>query len=110
MNIVHPSNDYNLFYRDQYSCDISIFHFSDGKISDGGVDGGTHVQYYFKLHDAYPTVLNPQTITWADSEFLRLAVTFTYVRWSRPTLDPETPADRQLVAGAVSVTGGKTIT
>jgi len=110
MNIVHPPNDYNLFYRDDYSCDIDIFHFSDAPLKEGLGDAGTQAQYYFKLHDAYPTIVNPQTVTWADSEFLRLAVSFTYVRWTRPKIDPEVPADRDLIAGATIVTGGNTIT
>lgn len=106
MNIIHPPNDYNLFYRDQYACTVNIYHFSDGFLTDGG-PRGSHAQYHFQLQDAYPILVNPQPITWADSEFLRLTVTFTYVRWSRPKLDPVTDPLRSndLISGAAGASG-----
>lgn len=114
MNIINPNENYNYNYRKNYSCDINVFLFSDSKIESGVAGSGTnmHVQYYFKLHDAFPVLVNPQPITWADSEFLRLGVSFTYTRWTRPGLDrTSSTTSNKLVSGRniVAAGSGKTI-
>jgi hypothetical protein len=113
MNLIAPPTSYNFSYKDVYGCDIDIFQFSESELR-GPKGDLTHVQYHYRLHKAWPVIVNPQAVTWADGEFLRLAVTFTYERWTRPKLDgleTQTPpgADR-LVGGQQNIfLGGTTI-
>lgn len=79
MTIINPPSTFNFSYRDDYKSQIDIFHVDDvGK-----------PQYHFSLLDAYPLIVNPQQLTWADDQFLRLGVTFTYSWWTRPGIDPK---------------------
>ena len=39
--------------------------------------------YGWRLNKAWPTLVNPQQVTWADQDILRLQVTFTYKYWDR---------------------------
>lgn len=82
-SIINPPNSFNFTYRNQYRSHIDIFH----------IDDAGQPQYHFTLLDAYPVLVNPQQLTWADDQFLRLGVTFTYSWWTRPGIDPE-PRDR----------------
>jgi len=112
MDLISSPTDYNFRYVDNYACNIDIFQFSEAEVR-GTVNGiETHVQYHYKLHRAWPTVVNPQPVTWADSEFLRLGVTFTYERWTRPKLDGvETqvpPGSDRLVRGRQNIFSGGT--
>lgn len=78
-SIINPPNTFNFNYRDDYRSQIEIFH----------IDEAGQPQYYFTLLDAYPVLVNPQALTWADDQFLRLGVTFTYSWWTRPGIDPK---------------------
>lgn len=75
---INPPNTFDFNYRDDYSARIEIFQFDDQNVP----------QYQFTLLDAYPILVNTQQLTWADDQFLRLGVTFTYSWWTRPGLDP----------------------
>lgn len=77
MNLINPTSTYDFSYRDQYSCEIQIFQYGDDNV----------VNYQFSLLDAFPVLVNPQQLTWADDQFLRLGITFTYNKWVRPHLD-----------------------
>jgi hypothetical protein len=77
--IINPPNTFNFSYRNEYRSHIEIFH----------LDETGDPQYQFTLLDAYPVLVNPQALTWADDQFLRLGVTFTYSWWTRPGIDPE---------------------
>lgn len=104
MNEIHPNDTYYMRYRESYSCDINIWQFSDTPLWDER-GNATHAQYHWKLHDAYPILVNPQPVTWADSEFLRLGVSFAYTRWTRPGIDRQsanTAFETGFIAGARS--------
>jgi hypothetical protein len=90
MDLVHPITTYDFNYKDDYSCQIDIFQFSE---YDTIGYGSSDPEYMFSLKDAWPTLVNPQPVTWADDQFLRLGVTFTYSRWTRGGLDPTPSAD-----------------
>lgn len=83
MENINPSNTYDFNYRDQYSTIIELFQHTD---YDGG-DGNSDVTYQFTLKDAYPIMVNPQPVTWADDNIQKLTVTFTYSKWSRANRD-----------------------
>lgn len=86
MTIINPINTYDFNYRNDYAARIEIFQFAD--IPDY-TDDNPLAQYYFSIEDAYPVLVNAQPVTWADDQFLRLGVTFTYRNWRRPGRDPE---------------------
>ena len=77
MNIINPTNSYDFSYYDSYTCEVQIFQYDDTNT----------VSYYFSLLGAYPVLVNPQQLTWADDQFLRLGVTFTYSKWVRPGME-----------------------
>ena len=85
MDVVNPVNTFDFNYRDDYACTIDIFQYSE--YTTQGNNSAEPV-YMFSLQDAWPVLVNPQPITWADDQFLRLGVTFTYTKWLRPGLDP----------------------
>ena len=87
MDLINPVNTFNFNYRDEYACKIEIFQYSENDSFIGS--GMPNPKYVFSLQDAYPILVNPQSITWADDQFLRLGVTFTYTKWLRPGLDPK---------------------
>lgn len=105
MNIIHPNNTYDFLYMDDYSCDIDIHLFSDSLIKVDDERQGTILQYKMTLERAYPILINPQPLTWADSEFLRLGISFTYTRYTRVGLDPARPAmaNNDLVIGRPNI-------
>lgn len=86
-NQINPPNTYDFLYPSQYQTTIDIFQFDDR----------ANCKYAFQLHKAYPINVNPQQVTWADDQFLRLAVQFVYTKWvplganndNDPTLKPK---------------------
>jgi hypothetical protein len=104
MNVIHPNNKYDFLYLDDYSFDIDIHLLSDSLLNVDDDSSGELLQYKMTLERAYPILINPQPITWADSEFLRLGISFTYSRYTRVGLDPVnlTLQNNQLVFGRSS--------
>lgn len=90
MDLIHPISSYDFNYKDDYACQIDIFQFSE---YDTIEFGSSDPEYVFSLKDAWPTLVSPQPVTWADDQFLRLGVTFTYSRWTRGGLDPSPNLD-----------------
>lgn len=96
MNIINPINTFDFNYKDDYKAQIDLFLYSDiGDVSDDSISGGEITSdgpmatYKFSIIDAYPVLVNAQPVTWADDQFLRLGVTFTYRYWTRARgLDP----------------------
>jgi hypothetical protein len=82
-----------------FRSNIEIFSLSDVAIGEGE---NTYGQYKVTLEHAYPVLVNPQPITWADSEFLRLGVSFTYKRYKREQLDP---VDLETFTGMLDLDG-----
>lgn len=78
MAYINPVNSYNFAYRDQYAKTIKLLQLSDYS---------NEVKYSFTFDEAYPILVSPQPATWADDNFHRLTVSFTYVRWYREYLD-----------------------
>ena len=96
MYYVNPTNSFDFNYRDQYRAEMDIFQFSDYSEEDSDVE--PTAQYFVTIHNAYPIIINPQPMTWADDQFQRLIVTFTYTHWTRRGYDAA-PRSSPLVAG-----------
>lgn len=91
MDVINPTDSWNYEYADNYYSRIEIFQLaeyepkSDGKWNDiPKHKGDAQAVYGWTLQYAWPTLVTPQSVTWADQDILRLQVTFTYKYWDRP--------------------------
>lgn len=97
MELINPTNSFDFSYRDQYSAKIQLFQLSH---IDSQGNGTPNTEYMWTLHDAYPNLVNPQPITWADDNFQRLTIGFTYYKWNREYRDQQ-PKSHELVKPGV---------
>jgi hypothetical protein len=79
-DIINPVNNFTFEYPDNYYADIYIFQLSEV----GGPSGEPVGTYGWTLRKCWPTLVNPQQVTWADQDILRLQVSFAYKYWDRP--------------------------
>jgi hypothetical protein len=96
MNIINPTSNWNYEYADNYYGTIMIYQLAE-YASDSGwnyyKDSNHKPQnplatYGWRLNKAWPTLVNPQQVTWNDQDILRLQVTFAYKYWDRPDYTP----------------------
>lgn len=85
MEIINPTNLWDFNYRDSYRARIELFQLAD--YNDASNATAPKAMYKWTIHDVYPVVINPQPVTWADDNFQRLAVSFTYSKWVRENRD-----------------------
>lgn len=104
---INPTSTYNFSYRDQYCTTIEIYQMSD--LGTSPDNPAPYAQYKFTFEKAWPILINPQPVTWADDNFHRLTVSFSYTRWRREELDPKAPPSYDLVAGRENITDGTTV-
>jgi len=91
MTVINPVNTYDFNYRDDYRCQIDIFHFTDTPTTagvSGQANGINNAIYRATIHNAYPILVNQQPLLWTDDQFLKLIVSFTYTHWTREGIDP----------------------
>ena len=92
-NIINPTNTFDFAYRDDYSCKIELFQMIDLSTNyDESI-----ATYKLNVHNAYPLTINPQPMNWADNNFQKINVTFTYTHFTRDK-DPD-PRMNGLVDG-----------
>ena len=94
MDLINPTDSWNYEYADNYYGEIQIFQLAEWggpsnlRVTDAKnlakYDGPPEAVYGWTLHKAWPTLVTPQSVTWADNDILRLQVTFTYKYWDRP--------------------------
>lgn len=103
MELINPTGTFNFRYKDDYVCQIEMFQFSEApkmKTTEPNRETVTSsptattstepvATYAWTLHDAYPILVNPQPVTWADDNFQRLAITFTFTKWTRKNRDKD---------------------
>lgn len=85
MEIINPTNIWDFNYRDTYAAEIQVYQLAD--YGEGTNPTAPVAMYMWTLHQAYPIVINPQPVTWADDNFQRLSVSFTYTNWTRKGWD-----------------------
>ena len=89
MEVINPNATFNFSYKDSYTSKIELFQLSDIE--------GNSAQYKFTFEEAFPILLQPQPVTWADDNFHRLTITFTYKKWWREDGDFRINQDFDLV-------------
>lgn len=101
MELINPSSTYNFAYSKDYMTTVELYQLSeiDGTIGTPSVNTTKTVtaQYKFSFEKAWPILVNPMPVNWADDNFHRLTVAFTYNTWHRETLDPISPPGFNLV-------------
>ena len=97
MELINPTNTYDFNYKDSYKCEIHMFQFGEKAANSRQTE--PVATYAWTLHDAFPILVNPQPVTWADDNFQRLAISFSYTKWTRKNRDPESRTYK-LVNGA----------
>lgn len=97
MELINPVSTYNFSYRSEYEATIEMYQMSD---LDTEGETTSNAVYSFRFEHVYPMLISPQPATWADDNFHRLTVGFTYTRWYRPGVDSPTVNDYNLVKNA----------
>lgn len=109
MEYINPTNSFNFNYRKDYETTIEIMQFAEyAEEKSTGPNAGLaqpkpkapKETYRITLFNAFPLLVNPQPMTWADDQLSRLAVTFTYMKWKRVSRDAEPKSETRLVEGA----------
>lgn len=101
MELINPQNTYDFNYRKEYYSTITVYQLADyGTSARASQPTAT---YAWTLVDAYPILINPQPVTWADDQFQRLGVTFTYSKWTRLNRDPQPGTSGTLVGGSYNM-------
>lgn len=85
MELINPQNSFDFAYRNDYISTVTVFAMSDLKKGNKGQE-----RYSWRLFEAYPILISGQQVTWADDNFHRLTVTFTFKKWYRPDQDKTT--------------------
>lgn len=98
MEYINPTNSFNFNFRKDYETTIEIMQFSE--YAKKGNASQPEETYHITLLNAYPLLVNPQPMTWADDQLMRLAVTFTYMKWQRTGRDKAPRSGDSLVKGA----------
>jgi hypothetical protein len=112
MEVINPTNTYDFNYRSDYETTIEIMQLAEYSAAAAvgpnlpGAASYPKETYRITLYNAYPTLVNPQPMTWADDQVQRLAVTFTYHKWRREGYDPRITSDPNLVKGKPSTYRG----
>jgi hypothetical protein len=96
MDLINPTNTFNFAYPNQYWTTVEIF-----QLAEYGLQGRNNtlqkevqhpsnmapaVTYRWTMHNVWPTLVNPQQVTWTDNDILRLQVSFAYKYWDRPNV------------------------
>ena len=100
MEIINPTDTFDFAYKDDYKCQINMFQFSDVERNSSKTE--PVATYVWTLHDAWPVLVSPQPVTWADDNFQRLAISFSYTKWTRPNKDKKSGTFK-LVEDAIMV-------
>lgn len=104
MQLINPTNSFDFNYREDYETKIEIMQFAEYAAGQTQIGPNTGTQsslrypketYRITLFNAYPMLINPQPMTWADDQYLRLSVTFTYHKWKRENYWADQPAQRR---------------
>lgn len=118
MQIINPSNTFDFNYRADYETTIEIMQFAEYAPTINTTTGPNRglaqsaakapkETYRITLYNAYPMLVNPQPMTWADDQIQRLSVTFTYHKWKRDNYSwdkvPTVRNDNDFIKGPVNV-------
>lgn len=99
MQYINPTNSFNFNFRKEYETTVEIMQFAE-YAKNTNLPAEPKETYRVTLFNAFPLLVNPQPMTWADDQLLRLSVTFTYHKWRRVGIDPAPKSVNSLIEGA----------
>lgn len=85
MEFINPTTSFNFAYPQEYWSRIQIFQLAEYGVAK--TSRAPKATYGWTLHKAWPTLVNPQQVSWADNDILRLQITFSYKYWDRPQVN-----------------------
>lgn len=99
MGIINPVNNFNFEYAKNYYADIDVYQLSEAPEDNQTRPTAPKTTYMWSLKNAWPATVNPQQVTWADNDVLRLSVSFIYQYWTRPGRDATPGGDPTSIPG-----------
>lgn len=86
LNFINPVDSFNFAYPNDYYSEVEIYQYTEYGAGGQRTRPMANISYHWKLYKAWPTLINDQAVNWAESDYLRLQVTFAYKYWDRPNL------------------------
>lgn len=97
MDYINPTTTFNFEYANNYYSNVYIYQFAEHSTKAPPVERdqtniiaipradnfAPDIIYGWTLRRAWPMLVAPQPVTWADNDILRLQVTFTFKNWDR---------------------------
>lgn len=97
MEEVNPVGTYDFNYVDEYCATIDILNLH---LSGSEGTNAPSVEYWIRLHKAWPTQILEQPLSWGSQDHEVLGVRFSYHKWTREgTSDDKTQFDYDIVRG-----------
>lgn len=87
LGLINPINNFNFEYPRNYYATINVYQLSEAPRTGSSRPTAPKATYMWSLQNAWPATVNPQQVTWADNDVLRLSVSFLYQFWTRPGRD-----------------------
>ncbi|NDB58622.1 hypothetical protein EB001_09265 [bacterium] len=86
LDTINPVDNFNFEYPEKYYSQIELYQYAE--YGEGGSSSTplAHISYQWRLNKAWPTLVSPQPVSWADQDVLRMSVSFAYKYWDRPNL------------------------
>lgn len=102
LNYINNATNFLTSYREDYITDVFIFQYDEG----GDASMGPAVTFGVQLIEAYPLIINPMQLSWAEDSIHRLGVTFAYTYY-RPiaSLAAPKPIPSSVLQGVGSASG-----
>jgi len=85
LDTINPVDNFNFAYPNDYYSEIEVYQYAEYG-EKGAATPTAHISYSWTLKKAWPTLVSPQPVNWAETDYLRLQVSFAYKYWERPNL------------------------
>lgn len=85
LDTINPVDNFNFEYPENYYSEIEVYQYTEYGAA-GTAMPTPNISYQWRLMKAWPTLVSPQPVNWAESDYLRLQVSFAYKYWDRPNL------------------------
>ena len=76
MELINPTTDFNMQYKNNYAVDLSINQY----------DVSNSLTYAAVLREAYPLAINQLDMDWSNEGYHKLAIVFAYKQWNNNTI------------------------
>lgn len=99
LEVINPTNIWDFNYPNTYQCKIDLFQLAEYNRPTPQNQAPTEPEamYQWSLYQAWPMLVNPQPVNWAEQDILRLQVSFAYRYWSRPGRDTDSTAGNVVI-------------